>query len=325
MTGTTGLIIGKFLPFHKGHQYLIDYALSRVDFLTIMVGTLKREPISGPLRVDWVRKTYPQANVVHCDDENPQYPEEHPAFWDIWIRSIRKRCPTGPDYVFSSEDYGDELARRLGAKHILCDKERGAVPVSGTAIRSNPYAYWNFLPPPVKAYYVKRVVITGPESTGKTVLAQKLAEHFRTLWVPEYGRQYVEALDRSLRREDFLRIAEGQQLLEDTLAQQAEKLLLCDTDLMVTRFFSEVFTGYCDPAIIRMEAERRYDLHIVLDTDVPYFKEPQRNHAHLRETFKQKFIEELRQRHWPHILIGGPWEERMTRSIKAIEELFQIK
>ena len=144
---TTGFLLGKFLPLHRGHMHLIETARSQVDHLTVLVCSLQREPIPGALRHAWVRALYPEVNVQHCTDENPQYPEEHPDFWDIWLASIRRFMPAGPDLVFSSELYGDELARRLGARRF---------PVSGTAVRQQPFAYWDYLPEPVRAYYARR-------------------------------------------------------------------------------------------------------------------------------------------------------------------------
>jgi NadR type nicotinamide-nucleotide adenylyltransferase len=150
---TIGFLLGKFLPPHRGHMYLIEQAALRCDRLTVLVCSIQREPIPGSLRYEWVRELYPQHDVQHCIDENPQYPQEHPDFWDIWVGSIRRFVPTGPDLVFSSEDYGEELAARLGARHICIDKARSVVPISGTAVRADPRAAWPWIPPQVQAYY----------------------------------------------------------------------------------------------------------------------------------------------------------------------------
>jgi NadR type nicotinamide-nucleotide adenylyltransferase len=153
---TTGFLLGKFLPLHRGHMHLIETARAQVDRLTVLVCSIQSEPIPGALRYEWVRTLYPDVDVRHCSDENPQYPEEHPDFWDIWVASIRKFLPAGPDLVFSSELYGDELARRLGARHVLVDLERRRFPVSGTAVREQPGKYWDLIPEPVRAFYAGR-------------------------------------------------------------------------------------------------------------------------------------------------------------------------
>ena len=150
---TTGFLLGKFLPPHRGHLYLIEQAVARCQRLTVLVCSIACEPIPGALRHAWVKDLCQFADVYHCTDENPQYPHESPNFWPIWIASIRRFVPIGPDLVFSSEDYGDELATRLGASHIAIDKARLAFPVSGTAVREDPRAVWHLIPPPVQAYY----------------------------------------------------------------------------------------------------------------------------------------------------------------------------
>ena len=149
----TGFLLGKFLPPHRGHLYLIEQAAARCDHLTVLMCSIQRELIPGALRFAWLTQLCPYANVVHCTDENPQYPQEHPDFWQFWMRSIRNVMPSGPDLVFSSEDYGDELAERLGARHVLIDRPRSAFPVSGTSVRESPQQNWHLIPAPVQEYY----------------------------------------------------------------------------------------------------------------------------------------------------------------------------
>jgi len=154
---STGFTLGKFMPLHRGHMYLVDHARGRVGRLTVLVCSLTREPIPGALRYRWVRDLYPDVNVQHCTDENPSYPHEHPDFWNIWLRSIRRFCPTGPDVVFTSEAYGDQLAELLGARHELVDLKREKFPVSGMAVRERPGDHWDMLPPPVQAYFTEQM------------------------------------------------------------------------------------------------------------------------------------------------------------------------
>ena len=150
---TTGFLLGKFMPVHRGHMHLIEIAKSRVDHLTVLVCTLQREPIPGNLRCQWVRDLYPDVNVQHFAEDVPQTPVEHPDFWNIWRNVIRRYVPVGPDFVFTSETYGDKLAEILGARHVCVDLKRETFPVSGSAVRSHPEAYWSFIPPSVQAYF----------------------------------------------------------------------------------------------------------------------------------------------------------------------------
>src|SRR5207247_4890673 len=98
---TRGLVLGKFLPPHRGHQLLIENARAQVDRLTVLVCSLQAEPIPGSLRHRWVQQMYPDLEVVHVTDENPQEPDQHPEFWQIWVDTVRRACPQALDIVFT--------------------------------------------------------------------------------------------------------------------------------------------------------------------------------------------------------------------------------
>jgi len=320
---TRGLVLGKFLPPHRGHQHLVDAAREQVDELVVLVCSLRREDIAGERRVAWMRELHPDCRVIHVSDENPSEPHEHPDFWRFWIETIRRACPEPIDVVFTSEPYGDELAGRLGARHVEVDRERRAFPVSGTAVRRDPYAHWSLLPPPVRAHFVKRVVITGPESTGKTTLARDLAAHFGTVWIPEYGRVYLDGKGSACVEDDIPLIAEGQIQSEDEAARRANRILFCDTDLMVTRIWSEHYFGACRDWIVEAARARRYDVHLLLDVDVPWVDDPQRDCGHLRQEFLERFRRELAVAGRRVVEVRGSWDERRAMSIASIDALFR--
>lgn len=313
-----GLILGKFLPPHLGHDYLFQFARGWVDELVIVVASLRHEPIAGELRHAWVRELAPYARVVHHTQENPSYPEEHPDFWELWSSSLRRLVPEPLDLVFSSEDYGEELARRLGARHIPVDPGRERFSVSGTAVREDPRRHWELLPACVKAHYALRVAIVGPESTGKTTLARRLADEFETLWVPEYARGYLEW--RNARRdtpgicqpEDIPDIARGQLADEDALARRCNRLLICDTDLVTTRLWSEHFFG-TSPDL----PKRDYALTLLCDVDLPWVEDPQRDQPHRRSEFMELF----RSAYPRHQLIRGEGPARWDLACRLVGEL----
>lgn len=315
------MILGKFLPPHLGHQYLVDFASNWVDELTVVVGTIKAETIPGELRFKWMKEMCPWANVVHHTDENPQYPHEHPDFWQIWHDSLRRFIPEGPDYVFGSEDYGFKLAEILGAEYIPVDHDREIVPVSGTDIREKPMANWGYLPVCVRPYYVKRVCIFGPESTGKTMLARRLAEHYKTAYVSEYARGLLNLKNHQVDYEDIPRIARGQAASEDAMARQANRVLFCDTDLITTTIWSDVFFKDC-PQWIKTEASRReYDIYLLADIDVPWVDDPQRFLPDERESFLRRCINELESRGRKYERINGSWDERFEQAVRVVDDL----
>src|SRR5687768_3004351 len=95
-SNSTGMLLGKFLPPHDGHVYLIEFARNYVAQLTVVVCSLQREPIAGALRYQWVRELFPDVNVVHLTDEIPQKPSEHPDFWQIWRDALMRVLPGRP-------------------------------------------------------------------------------------------------------------------------------------------------------------------------------------------------------------------------------------
>lgn len=318
-----GLILGKFLPPHAGHQYLVEFARNFVERLTVLVCSIAREPIPGELRYAWMREMFPRANLVHVTDELPQEPHEHPQFWDLWRETVRRAAREPIDYVFASETYGQRLAAEVGAKFIPVDIGRQTVPVSGTAIRTSPLAHWQQLPPCVRPYYVKRVCIFGPESTGKSTLARDLAAHFQTAHVPEFARELLDPQGGVCHEADIPLIARGQLASEDALARQANRVLICDTDLLTTTIWSEVLFGGCPDWIRRAALERPYDLYLLLDVDVPWVNDTQRFLPHQRQEFFSRCRDALDQTGRSYRIIGGSWAERFSQASAAVRTVLQ--
>ena len=318
---TTGMLLGKFMPPHLGHVYLGEFAGRYVDRLTIVVCSLASEPIPGELRHRWMRELFPFDGVVHLTDELPQQPDDHPDFWALWKAALQRVLPGRPDFVFASEDYGRPLAEVLGGRFVPVDRARGAVPTSGTSIRTDPMRHWDYLPRCVRPYFVKRVCVFGPESTGKTTLARRLAEDFGTAWVPEYARSLLEAQGGKLEATDLPRIVRGQLASEDALARNARKVLICDTDPLTTLVWSEVLYGACDPLVREQAMKRTYDLYLLLDVDVPWVDDVVRYLPENRRGFFERCEAELVNRGRRFLCLRGSWDERLARATRAVQEI----
>lgn len=319
---TRGFLLGKFLPPHAGHQVLCDVARASCEELTILVCSLDREPIPGALRHEWMRELYPDCRVLHLQRDIPQEPSEHPQFWDIWRDIVREFHPERIDLVFASEAYGKRLAEEVGARFVPVDPGRLAAPISGTAIRANPAANWKFLPPPVRAHLARRVCLFGPESTGKTTMTARLADHFATVAAPEYGRTYTEVFGVDCQTADLVRIAEGQQAMIEAMARWSGPIMFTDTDAVLTAVWSDMLIGARD-----VWFDRRLtlcDFYFLMDVDSPwiddgtrYFPDPE-----VRTRFFDLCRQELERREAPYVILSGPFEDRFEAAVSAVRKAF---
>jgi HTH-type transcriptional regulator, transcriptional repressor of NAD biosynthesis genes len=315
-----GLVLGKFLPPHNGHRYLIEFARSVVKRLTIIVETRPSDEIPGDIRHQWIRELFPHDQVLRLTDENPQSPDEHPDFWRIWKESLRNLIPVGPDIIFASEEYGTTLAKILGARFIPVDLDRSHLPISGTAVRRDPFSNWEYLPEKVRLYYLKRICVFGPESTGKSTLVRQLASHFKTIGVQEYARGVLERNNGKCKYEDISLIGRGQKASEEALAVQANRYLFCDTDLLSTTLWSRRLFQKV-PAWLEKEAMKQsYHLTLLCAPDLPWVNDTVRILPNESESFFSMCKEALEKAGRPFTVIRGNGDSRFQQGLTAVIE-----
>jgi len=178
----------------------------------------------------------------------------------------------------------------------------------------------NSIPPP----RVKKVVVIGPECTGKTDLSQFLASHFKTDWVPEYARSYIDNLVRPYAENDLLTIAHGQIRIEDEWTRGGNNsVLICDTNLYVIKVWSLFKFGTCNEDILRQIASRQYDLYLLTFIDVPWEDDPQREHPDKRYELYEAYLNEMKNQPVPFIEIKGEKEQRRKTAIDAVEKILK--
>lgn len=168
---------------------------------------------------------------------------------------------------------------------------------------------------------VIRIAIVGPECTGKTDLSRFLAQHYQTRWVPECARDYIDRLDRPYEKGDLIEIAKAQMSLEDELAKEANELLICDTNLLIIKIWSEFKYGDCPVEITEEMARRKYDLHLLMYIDIPWVDDPQREHPNKREQLYELYRNELIKDEINFIEIKGSQELRREAAVRAIEKI----
>jgi NadR type nicotinamide-nucleotide adenylyltransferase len=313
-----GFMIGKFMPPTNGHDFLGQFALAHTGGdLTVMVESQDGQPIPGRLRTDWMRELLTGANVVNHHETLPQDPSETPEFWTIWERVLRLNAPEGVTHVFASEPYGARIAEILGAEFVPVDLSRRCRDVSATRVRADPYGMWDMIPAPVRAHYCRRIVLIGPESSGKSTLAEALGRRLDTVVAPEYGRLWCDVFGKPDAK-GLRSIAKGHAASVAAALRQANRILVEDTDAAMTQIWSDMLDVPRDPEI---EAHwKAPDLYVVCDIDAPWVDDGQRwfPEEDGRRRFAALCLREAEERGVPYVIASGDVGTRVETVMRAI-------
>lgn len=323
---TRGLTLGKFAPLHKGHQLVIETALEEMDEVIVLIYDCpKTTRIPLPVRSAWIRRLHPTVKVIEAWDgptevgDTPEIKRRHDEYL---LRRLGSRRIT---HFYSSEFYGDHVSAAFGAVNRIVDAERARLPVSGTAVRADPFAYRAYLDPTVYRDLITNAVFLGAPSTGKTTLAARLAQEYDTVWMPEYGREYWEQhqVQRRLSRGQLVEIAEEHLRREEEALYQARGFLFTDTNALTTYVFALDYHGGALPRLTRLaeQAAARYDLVFVCDADIPYEDTWDRSGAAHREVFQKRVLADLAMRRIPYFLLRGDLEQRVA-AVKCVLERY---
>ncbi len=310
----TGVVIGKFYPPHRGHKFLIDAARSQVDDLTVIVCDHPNQTIPAALRAAWLREIHTNLSVVVTPDDLPDEPEP-------WAARTVELLGRRPDVVFTSEAYGEGYAAAIGCRHCCVDIERANVPISAIIIRDDPLNHLDFLEPCVRAHFVKRIVLIGVESTGKTTLSMKLASALRTNWVPEYGREYSAAKTDEWAIADFVEVASEQQRREHEAAGLANKVLVCDTNAFATAIWHRRYLGWYSEEVDAIASRDKFDLYLLTLPDFPFVQDGTRDGEGIRHEMHEWFVERLADQPAPMVQLSGSPEERLRRALHAVDRV----
>jgi HTH-type transcriptional repressor of NAD biosynthesis genes len=321
---TRGVVVGKFLPPHAGHSHLIDSARAGADEVTVIVCARPDDPVPAGLRAGWLRELHPDVTVLVTPDDIADLPPA--ALSRAWATRTVALLGRAPDVVFSSEEYGPRYAAAMHARHVAVDPDRVRHPVSGTAVRADPWGQARFLAPCVRAWYTVRVAVVGAESTGTTTLARDLADHYGCAWVPEYGREYCERLlargePITWQSADFVHIATRQQADEDAAARAGGPLLVCDTDALATAVWHERYLGSRSAEVEALAAGRGYALYILTGDDIPFVQDGTRDGEHVRGWMTARFRQALEARTEPWVEVRGSRERRLAAATERIDRL----
>jgi len=173
-----------------------------------------------------------------------------------------------------------------------------------------------------------KVVLFGPESTGKTTMSELLAKHYDTVWVAEYAREYLQEKWNNERKtcedSDLIPIAKGQIALENKLARKADRILICDTDLLETKVYSEeYYGGFVHPELDKYALKNQYDLYLLTNIDTPWEADDLRDRPDQRQEMFQAFENTLIRYERPYIKLNGSIKERLAIATFEIDKLLQ--
>jgi HTH-type transcriptional regulator, transcriptional repressor of NAD biosynthesis genes len=321
---STGFILGKFHPLHRGHLGLIEFAMKHCDKLIVLLCASDKEPISGKIRFEWLQQSFlnhSNIEIILFDYLESMLPNTSVSsrivskIWATKIQSIVNQI----DVIFTSERYGDYLAEYLNCKHIAYEFDRASNPIAASQILTNPLTHWDDIAPAARPFFVKKICICGTESTGKSTLTERLAKYYNTNFVAEVGRAIVPhtevATEQHLERIAHLHAQAIRQQLKT-----ANKFLFVDTDVRTTQGYSKFLFGKPLEINEMVQQANQFDGHLFLDKDAPFVQDGTRLNRRKRNQLHKVHRQILDENRIPYQVIGGNWENRFLKAVEWIDK-----
>ncbi|MBO4870180.1 MAG: AAA family ATPase, partial [Clostridia bacterium] len=266
--------------------------------------------------------------IITLEDDAPSKDEYTEDYWHRDAAKVKAQISKHIDVVFCGSDYGEDSFWNK----CYPDSELYIFPrngISSSEIRRDPYAHWDWLPNVVRPYYVKKVLLMGGESTGKSTLTINLANRFNTNFIDEAGREISErsGTDMLMLSSDFTEILLQHKLNEIKAAQQSNKVLFIDTDALITQFYMAFLD---DPGIEKNKAlsdavdkVNEYDLILFLEPDVEFVQDGDRSEVIRddREKYSEQIKELLRSHGRTFVTVSGSYQERYETAVKEVNKL----
>ncbi|HSD13964.1 MAG TPA: AAA family ATPase [Flavobacterium sp.] len=320
-------VFGKFLPFHKGHEAMIKFALTKCDFLTVLICCSDRENIPAKTRQNWIQKTFETNKKIeiriynYLESELPNTSESSKEVSKVWSEKFKAFFPDY-DLVITSEAYGNYVASFMKIEHIAFDIPKQQFPVSATAVRKDLFTNWKFLPNSVKPDFAIKVVVLGTESTGKTTLTEKLAQYFNCSSVKEAGRDLI-ANSNSFEFDDLHNVAIEQAKKIDTAVLEQSPLVIIDTDIHITKSYANYLFDKKLEVDNKIYNSNKADLYLYLNNDVEYVQDGTRLNETDRNLLDLSHREILKLHNIDFIEINGNWEQRFEKAVAIINRLIK--
>lgn len=329
---TRGLVVGKFMPLHRGHQFVIETALANTDDVTVVVydshPTGDYPPMPAHMRARWISILYPQLqNVIVRKDillDLPQEVKDEPRFAKDYADDLAFLGEF--DYVFASEEYIIPFANAMGALPWLVDADRFMLPISGTQIRENVYEHRGWVDPIVYRDLIQKVVFVGTESAGKSTLAKAMAAELDTQWVHEYGRELWEVQNLTGTFHDMMKIATNQYRREQQMALHSKDYLFCDTNAWTTLHWSLWAYGTADQRLYDLVDKTQDEyIWIVCDNDFGWVDDGTRELVGDKsKQFHWQQLKDLEEREINYVKVSGSLDVRILQVKELLRASTQL-
>ncbi|WP_034461976.1 AAA family ATPase [Butyrivibrio sp. AE3003] len=332
MQYNVGMYGGSFNPLHLGHVDCIIQAanMCRELYIVLSVGNNRGE-INYRVRYRWLyqlTKHIGNVKIITLFDDAATKADYTEEYWDSDAKKVKEQIGKPIDIVFCGDDYDENsFWNKCYPESEIYFFPRNDI--SSTEIRKNPYKRWDWIPNVAKPYFVKKVLLMGGESTGKSTLTINLANRFNTNYIDEAGREISErsGTDMLMLSEDFTEILLQHKLNEINAINNSNKVLFIDTDTLVTQFYMSFLN---DPEIDRnkalsdaIDAVNEYDLILFLEPDVAFVQDGDRSEVIRddRETYSNKIKDLITSHGKNFIVINGTYQERYIKAVEAVERL----
>lgn len=332
-----GLVVGKFSPLHKGHEYLIESAFKQCEkVVVISYSRPEFSSCSANKRRQWIHSLFPSA-IILCVDAAQVEGWCANSAWQLnmpWnddtdvlhrkftfsLLSQKIKCPV--DAVFTSEGYGDGFANFLSdpntgfgqpVEHVCIDLDRKRYPISGSSLRSAINSNSQLIDDAINdGFRIQRICFLGGESTGKSTLAKRLSEKFNEPLISEYGRDLWDLKNGELSELDLIDICKVQTRREDDALIMAKQFIFCDTSPLTTLCYSQaLFKRRCK--IVQTYAERPYHYMFLCEPDFKFVQDGTRQNGAFRLWQHKWYVNELTKTGIEYLSLTGSIENRISQ------------